>query len=91
MRNAKYDRNEFRWNLCFVFNRRGGRDVKAGWYNNTREWDDEVRRGNNLGEVDLSAFESVVRKCGRILRGCEVSVGREVRVNSSQLTNGRAT
>jgi hypothetical protein len=26
------------------------------------------------GEVDLSAFESVVRKCGRILRGCEVRV-----------------
>jgi hypothetical protein len=71
VRNAEYDRNEFRWNLCFVFNRSGGRDLEAGMLN--RETDDEMRKRPNQGEVDLSAFESVVRKCGRILRGCEVS------------------
>jgi hypothetical protein len=40
----RYPRNQFIWNLAFVFDRRS----------------------------DLSAFEPVVRKCGRIFRACEV-------------------
>lgn len=40
----RYDRNEFRWNMGFVFD----------------------------GNADLSAFEPVVRKCGRILRAAEL-------------------
>lgn len=41
----RYPRNQFIWNLAFVFDRRS----------------------------DLSGFEPVVRKCGRIFRACEVS------------------
>jgi hypothetical protein len=40
-----YERNEFIFNIAFVFDRLS----------------------------DLSAFEPVVRKCGRIMRACEVS------------------
>lgn len=43
--NEEYERNEFMYNVAFVFDR----------------------------TADLSAFEPVVRKCGRILRAAEVS------------------
>ena len=87
VKNSSYDRNEFRWNLCFVFNRGGGRNMRAGLYS-TRDrrdsWDEEGanfserQEGDGEGEVDLSAFESVVRKCGRILRGCEVRLAQSL-------------
>lgn len=51
LEDEKYERNEFRWNMAFVFD----------------------------GNADLSAFEPVVRKCGRILRAAEVSSTSHVR------------
>lgn len=42
---GRYDRHYFRFNICFVFDRR----------------------------ADLSCFEPIVRKIGRVMKSCEVS------------------
>lgn len=63
----RYPRNQFIWNVAFVFDRAS----------------------------DLSAFEPVVRKCGRIFRACEVRLlalpfclcSRRVQLDSQYLTH----
>lgn len=53
--NEKYERNYFRYNVCFVFER----------------------------TADLSCYEPIVRKIGRVLRACEVSTSTWLTTSSN--------